>query len=355
MPFAFLKRYPDSQYMIPRKRKVGVGIIGSGRIGRIHASNLCNLPDADLIAIADVVQESAARCAEACAIPNVYSCHRELLENSNIEAILICTRTQSHGMLIEEAAASGKHIFCEKPIALDLDAIDKALDAVATAGVKLQIGFQRRFDPSFRRAYEMISAGEVGKLHLVRITSRDPEPPSLDYIRTSGGIFLDMTIHDFDMVRFLVPDEVAEIQAFGSVLMEPAIGAAGDIDTAVTVITFTGGTLATIENSRKCAYGYDQRVEVFGSGGMISVGNKAAVTTASSDKRGIHGPLPLHFFTERYADAYLEEMKSFLQAVILNREPEVTGMDGRIPVVMAHAALRSLSEHRPVHLEEIST
>lgn len=340
--------------MIPKRKKVRVGIIGSGRIGRIHAGNLCNLPDADLIAIADVVPESAARCAEACNIANVYSSHRKLLENSNVEALVICSNTQSHAMLIEEAASFGKHIFCEKPVALDIRSIDKALHAVATAGVKLQIGFQRRFDPSFRKAREMISAGEAGNPHIVRITSRDPEPPPLDYVRTSGGLFLDMTIHDFDMVRFLVPDEIAEIQAFGSVLVESAIGIAGDVDTAVTVIKFAGGTLAIIDNSRKCAYGYDQRVEVFGSRGMISVGNIAAVTTLSSNESGMHGPLPLHFFTERYADAYLEEMKSFLQAILLDRVPEVTGLDGRVPVVMAHAALRSLHEHRPVRLEEIS-
>jgi len=340
--------------MISNRRKVRVGIIGTGRIGCIHARNLCNLPDADLVAIADVAPEPAARCAEACGIPNVHNSHHKLLEDSSIEAVVICTNTQSHGMLIEEAAASGKHIFCEKPIALELDVIDKALHAVATAAVKLQIGFQRRFDPSFRKAREMILAGEVGKPHIVRITSRDPEPPPLDYVRTSGGIFLDMTIHDFDMVRFLIRDEITALQSFGSVLIEPAIGVAGDIDTAVTAIQFAGGTLATIDNSRKCVYGYDQRVEVFGAAGMISVGNKASVSTVTSDERGIHGPVPLHFFTERYADAYLEEMKSFLQAIILDREPEVTGVDGRIPVVMAYAALRSLSERRPVCLEEIS-
>jgi myo-inositol 2-dehydrogenase/D-chiro-inositol 1-dehydrogenase len=337
------------------KKRVGVGIIGSGRIGRIHAENLCrHISGGHVVGIADAVPEFAEQCAEACGILQVFPDHQALLGHPAIDAVIICSSTDTHAAMICDAAAAGKHIFCEKPVALDIQAIDKALEAVAAAGVRLQVGFQRRFDSSFRRAYEAISAGEIGDCHILRITSRDPQPPPIEYIRKSGGIFLDMTIHDFDMARFLVQDEVEEIQAFGDVLIDPAIGDAGDNDTAVCVLKFRRGAFGIIDNSRKSAYGYDQRVEVFGSRGMISVGNKVPNDAVVSDDRGVHHPLPLHFFLERYQDAYREEMQSFLDAVLCDKEPEVTGLDGRAPVLMAHAAMRSLAEKRPVRLSEIA-
>ncbi|RJP22308.1 MAG: inositol 2-dehydrogenase [Candidatus Abyssobacteria bacterium SURF_5] len=334
--------------------RVRIGIIGSGRIGRIHAENLCRyLPEADVVAVTDAIPRVAEICAKECGILHVFPDYRLLLEREDIEAVVICSSTESHGLLIEKAAAAGKHIFCEKPIALDLKAIDTALAAVAQAGVKLQIGFQRRFDPSFRKVHDLVQSGQIGAPYILRITSRDPEPPPLEYIRNSGGIFLDMTIHDFDMARFLLNDEVEEVFACGTVLVDETIGRAGDFDTAVVNLKFRHGALAVIDNCRKSAYGYDQRIEVHGSRGMVSAGNQVPDTTITSDTAGIHQPLPLHFFLERYQEAYREEMKSFLSSILLDQEPEVTGADGRAPVVMAHAALLSVKEKRPVKLSEV--
>jgi len=335
--------------------KVNIGIIGAGRIGRVHAENLAlRLPEAEVLAISDIVREAAERCATDFRIPQVVEDYHRILDDPEIEAIVICSSTDTHARIIEEAAEAEKHIFCEKPIALDLNKIDQALAGVESAGIKLQVGFQRRFDPSFRRARELIAAGKIGEPHLLRITSRDPQPPPLEYLKVSGGIFLDMTIHDFDMARFLLQDEIEEIQAFGSVLIEPEIGKLGDLDTAITTLRFRSGALGAIDNSRRTAYGYDQRVEVFGSQGMVVVANRVPDSTFYSDGRGVHGPLPLHFFVERYAEAYLEEMRAFLRAILEDREPEVTGEDGRIPVVMAYAAKRSVAERRPVLLTEIT-
>jgi myo-inositol 2-dehydrogenase/D-chiro-inositol 1-dehydrogenase len=336
-------------------RKVKLGIIGAGRIGSLHAKHLSfQLPDAEVLAIADIQKDAAERCAHDCQIPKVFKDYHEILEDPAIEAVLICSSTDTHAQIIEEAAAVGKHIFCEKPIALDLNQIDKALEAVKQAGVKLQVGFQRRFDPSFRRAREMIAEGKIGNPHLLRITSRDPQPPPLEYVKVSGGIFLDMTIHDFDMARFLLQDEVEEIHAFGGVLVEPKIGELGDLDTVITTLRFRSGALGAIDNSRRSSYGYDQRVEVFGSQGMVVVANRTPHQATLSDARGVHGPLPLHFFMERYTEAYLEEMRAFLKAISEDSEPEVTGWDGRIPVVMAYAAKLSITKQRPVRLEEIT-
>ena len=337
------------------RRTINVGIIGAGRIGRVHARNLSlYLPEADVLAVSDVLPAAAERCAAEFRIPQALENHHRILDDARVEAVIICSSADTHARIIDEAAAAGKHIFCEKPIALDLGQIDEALVAVAKAGVKLQVGFNRRFDPSFRRARELIAAGKIGEPHLLRITSRDPEPPPLEYIKVSGGIFLDMTIHDFDMARFLMQDEVEEIQAFGSVLIEPEIEKLGDLDTAISVVRFRSGALGTIDNSRSSAYGYDQRVEVFGSRGMVTVANRTPDSASVSDREGVLGPLPSYFFIERYTEAYVEEMRAFLAAILDDGEPEVTGHDGRVPVTMAYAAKRSVAERRPVQLREIS-
>ena len=336
-------------------RRIKVGIIGAGRIGRVHAENLSlHLPAADVAAVSDTIREAAERCAADFNIPQAFEDYRRMLDDPRIQAVIICSSTDTHAMIIEEAAAAGKHIFCEKPIALDLEQVDTALAAVADAGIKLQVGFNRRFDPSFRRARDLIAAGTIGEPHLLRITSRDPEPPPLEYVKSSGGIFLDMTIHDFDMARFLMQDEVEEIQAFGSVLIEKEIEKLGDLDTVISVLRFSTGALGTIDNSRASVYGYDQRVEVFGPRGMVTVGNRTPDSASVSDAEGVKGPLPLYFFIERYTEAYLEELRAFLDAVLDDKEPEVTGQDSRVPVVMAYAAKRSVVERRPIALKEIS-
>ena len=338
-----------------KQQTLNLGLIGAGRIGRLHAENLAHhLPEANLVAVADVFAEAAERVAAELGIPAAYRDHRHILEDPSVEAVLICSSTDTHARFIEEAAQAGKHIFCEKPIALDLAAIDRALAAVDTAGVKLQIGFNRRFDPNFQRVRELVAAGRIGEPHLLRITSRDPAPPPIEYIRVSGGIFLDMTIHDFDMARFLIGSEVSEVYAVGAVRVDPAIGEAGDVDTATVTLRFENGVIGVIDNSRQAVYGYDQRVEVFGSGGMVAVSNETPDSAVVSDKHGVHGPLPLFFFVERYTRAYIAELKAFVRCILDDTPPPVTGLDGRMPVVMGHAATRSLRENRPVRLDEIT-
>ena len=336
------------------KKRLNVGLIGAGRIGRVHAGNLrYHIPQANLMAVADVRESAAQELAAELEVPNAYGDYRRILDDRDVEAVLICSSTDTHARLIVEAAEVGKHIFCEKPIALDLEQIDRALAAVRQAGIKLQVGFNRRFDPNFGRAREIVASGQIGRPHLLRITSRDPQPPPIEYVRVSGGIFLDMTIHDFDMARFLIGEPVRELYAVGEVLIDPAIGEAGDVDTAVVTLRFEGGAIGTIDNSRRAVYGYDQRVEVFGSDGVVTVANATANTAVLGDATGMHGALPLFFFIERYAEAYIAEMREFVSCVLDDRDPPVGGRDGRIAVVMGHAAQKSLTEHRPVSLDEV--
>jgi myo-inositol 2-dehydrogenase/D-chiro-inositol 1-dehydrogenase len=335
--------------------KIHVGLIGAGRIGRVHAENLVyRIPEAELVAVSDVFVEAADKLAAELGVPTACRDHRRILEDKSIDAVLICSSTDTHARFIEEAAQAGKQIFCEKPIALDLAAIDEALAVVEQAGVKLMIGFNRRFDPNFRRAREVVAAGGIGEPHLLRITSRDPAPPPIEYVRVSGGIFLDMTIHDFDMARFLMGCEVESIYAAGGVLVDPAIGQAGDVDTAVITLHFAGGALGVIDNSRQAIYGYDQRVEVFGSGGVVSADNAYPNTATVSDARHVHRDLPLNFFMERYTESYVNEMQAFVDCIVNDMPPPVTGLDGRVPVVMGYAAKRSLAEGRPVRFSEIN-
>ena len=335
--------------------KVNIGLIGAGRIGRLHIEHLAlRVPQANLLAVSDIIPEKAQRCAADFGVPMTTDNNRLVIENPNVEAIVICTPTDTHTQIVEQVAAAGKHVFCEKPIDFDLARLDRALAAVEEAGVKFQVGFNRRFDSNFRRARELVAGGNIGEPHILRITSRDPEAPSLEYVKVSGGIFLDMTIHDFDMARYLIGSEVEEMYAVGGVMVDPRIGQAGDIDTAVITLRFRNGVIGTIDNSRRAIYGYDQRVEVFGSGGMVTVSNNAPDSAVVSDAQGIHGPLPLYFFMERYVDSYITEMETFVRCIQEDETPPVTGIDGRIPVVMGHAARKSYAENRPVRLDEIA-
>lgn len=336
-------------------RQLNVGIIGAGRIGKVHAETLAfRLPQANPTILADVNPTAAHQLAERCGIPRVAASAAEVLADPAVEAVLICSSTDTHAGLIVEAARAGKHIFCEKPVDHSLARIDDALEAVERAGVKLQIGFNRRFDANFARVRAAIASGEIGKPHLLHIISRDPAPPPPAYVRVSGGMFLDMTIHDFDMARFLIGDEVDEIYTAAGVLVDPAIGEAGDVDTAVITLRFRNGVIGTIDNSRKAVYGYDQRVEVLGSAGSIATANcypnEATVSTADNVRRD----LPLNFFMDRYTQSFASELGAFVDAVLADKPTPVTGIDGRIPVVMALAARKSHDERRPVRLEEIA-
>ena len=323
--------------------KINLGIIGTGRIGRLHARNLKYLiPGAQVLGVVDILEKSAHEVASQLDIPVVGKDYRVLLDNKNINAVVICSSTDTHAQIISEAAQAGKHIFCEKPIALELDKIDQALAAVKKAGVKLQVGFNRRFDPSFKKAKELVTKGAIGIPHLVKITSRDPEPPPISYVKVSGGIFLDMTIHDFDMARYLLGQEVVELMAVGSCLVDPAIGNAGDIDTAIVMLKYEKGAWGTIDNSRKAVYGYDQRIEVFGSEGCITVGNPKQTEVVVSNAEDIKTDKPLFFFVERYREAYLAEMEEFIKCIQKDQEPPVGGWDGKIAVEMGYAAKESL-------------
>jgi len=323
--------------------KINVGVIGTGRIGQIHARNIkFRIPGAKLHAVADVNFEAAQRVAAELEVPVETSDHRQLMEDESIQAIVICSSTDTHAGMIIEAALAGKHVFCEKPIALDMDRIDQALAAVAKGGVKLQVGFNRRFDPSFRKVRELIAAGRIGVPQLLRISSRDPEPPPLDYVKCSGGLFLDMMIHDFDMARFLIGEEVTELMATGNCQVDPEIGKCGDVDTAVVVLKFRNGALGTIDNSRRAVYGYDQRVEVFGSEGCAAAGNKIPTEVTLHNADSTISDKPLYFFLERYEEAYLAEMREFISCILENRVPTVGGFDGKVSVAMGYAALESL-------------
>lgn len=335
--------------------KVRLGIIGAGRIGRVHAASVSDPSVAAVpLAITDINRSAAAEVAGLFGIPQVVNDASEIFDNDDIDAVLICSSTNTHSDLICQAARARKHIFCEKPIDYDLSRIDRALEAVQKAGVKLQIGFNRRFDPNFARVRKAVESGEIGTPRLLHIISRDPAPPPIAYIKVSGGMFFDMTIHDFDMARFLIQDEVEEIYAAAGNLVDPEIGRAGDVDTAVITLKFKNGVIGTIDNSREAAYGYDQRVEILGSKGSISTGNCYPNQAIISTGKEIRRDLPLNFFMDRYAESFARELKAFVNAVVEDKPTPVTGHDGRMPVIMGMAAKRSYQEGRPVKLQELA-
>ena len=330
-------------------------VLGAGRIGKIHAETLAlRLPDTEVTAIADVYEPATAETAARLHIPVSSSDTLAVIRRDDVDAVAICTSTDTHVQYIIEAANAGKHIFAEKPIDMELAHIDRALEAVEKAGVQLQIGFNRRFDPNFARVRRAIIEGEVGTPHLLHIISRDPGPPPISYVRVSGGMMIDMTIHDFDMARFLIGSEVEEIYAVAKVRVDPAIAEAGDVDTALAVLKFANGVIGTIDNSRKAVYGYDQRVEVFGSGGKIQSDNNYPNSAFVSTAQAVYRDLPLNFFIDRYMDSYVIELRAFVDAVQNGTPVPVSGSDGRIPVVMAKAARRSIDLDRPVKLSEIT-
>ena len=334
--------------------KIGVGVIGTGRIGKLHIEHLAqSIPEAELIAICSLDPADIESLAKQFDIPKTTMDYTALLADPRINAVLVASSTDTHVEMSQAAAKAGKHVFCEKPISLDLEQIDETLAIVEKAGVKFQVGFNRRFDASFARIRQAVASGEIGEPHIMRITSRDPSPPPIEYVKVSGGIFLDMTIHDFDMARYLIGDEVVEVYATGGVRVDPKIGEVGDIDTTVITLRFQNGVIATIDNSREAVYGYDQRVEVFGSKGMVTAANPPTNTVTFSGSEGSHAASPPYFFVERYKAAFLSELQAFFACIQEDTPPPVTGEDGKAPVMMGLAALKSLRENRPVRLSEI--
>lgn len=326
---------------------VRIGVAGVGRIGSMHAELLDRkIPGAELVAVADIDSEQAARVAGDLGVSVLTV--EELISSPELDAVAICTSTDTHVALIVEAAHAGKAIFVEKPISLDLAEVDRALAAVTEAGVPFMVGFNRRFDPGHQYVHDVVASGEIGATHIVRITSRDPAPPPIAYIEVSGGIFLDMTIHDFDMARHVVGSPVVEVFAKGAVWIDPAFGDAGDVDTAIAMLTHANGTLTTIDNSRQAKYGYDQRLEVFGADGMVVSENPrahAGFTATDSSIRGANLP---YFFLERYTTSYLREWQAFIDYVREGGPSPVAGADARASVVIGLAALQSLREGRPI-------
>jgi myo-inositol 2-dehydrogenase / D-chiro-inositol 1-dehydrogenase len=334
-------------------RKINIAVIGTGRMGSVHVRNLAQLiPGAKLAAICDIRLEIAQAVAAECGIERVVQDYHELLIDPEIEAILIATSTDTHAAIITDVARSGKHILCEKPLALELDKIDQTLETVQKSGVKLQVGFNRRFDKSFRRVREVVASGEIGRPCILRITNRDPDFPALEFLRVSGGMFLDMTIHDFDMARFQV-GEVEEVYATGGVLLKPELEEFGDVDTNVVTLKFTNGAVGAIDNSRRAVYGYDQRLEVFCSNGTAMANNETETTLIKGNRDGMLSARPPQFFMQRYAQCYIDEVAQFIDCVRDDLPTPTTGVDGRAAVVLGYAAWKSLRENRPVTTSEI--
>lgn len=334
-------------------QKIHVAILGIGRIGKIHLENLLRVfKDVEVVAAADL-QISSAEFTQK--YPGIIFSNQaeEVIQLPQVEAVIICTPTSSHAALISLAIRHGKHIFCEKPVDLSLTVTKSLVAQAEQEGIKLMLGFNRRFDPDFLQARTSVRQGRIGDLQIVKITSRDPGLPSLDYIRNSGGLFMDMAIHDFDMARYIMGKEVREVYARGLVLVDPMVGDAGDIDTALTTLIFEDGTYAVIDNSRKATYGYDQRLEIFGSQGMIQVENNQHHRNVISDAHGIHYALPLDFFMDRYTASYRSEMRFFIDALIHGTPLPATGQDGLQATLIAVAAKKSVEENRPVKISEI--
>lgn len=330
---------------------LNIGLIGAGRIGQVHASTIAyRVNTAQLTAVTDPIATSAQSVAAKFRIPKIAADYKEIIADKSIDAVMVCTPTDTHAEIIIAAAQAGKHIFCEKPIALDLKQTDAAIAAVEKAGVTLQMGFQRRFDANFARLKQAVSAGEIGELRMVHSTSRDPGPPPVSYIKVSGGIFLDMSIHDWDMLRFVTGSEVTEVYAQGGVMVDPAIGEAGDIDTHVTLLRFASGVIGTVDNCRQAAYGYDQRFEAFGSKGAVAAENNYPNNVSFSTGEHVQRDLPHNFFMTRYIEAYAAEVVAFVDAVVTGKQPIVTGRDARQALLIALAAKQSYLEKRPVTL-----
>jgi myo-inositol 2-dehydrogenase/D-chiro-inositol 1-dehydrogenase len=333
-------------------KTITAGVLGTGRIGKIHANNLLRMDGVRLKRVADPFVDFKEWPPPPVVVSRTPD---DVLNDPEIEAVLVCSPTPTHADFTEQAARAGKHVFCEKPIALDPDRVRQTLKVVERACVKLQVGFNRRFDPTFARVHQAVVNGEVGDVHLVRITARDPAAPPLEYVKASGGMFVDMTIHDFDMVRFLSGSEIEEVHAYGAVLVDPEIGKTGDVDTALTTMRLSSGALAVIENSRQAVFGYDQRIEVFGSKGGIEAHNETPAQTVLRTDAGIRSENPLYFFLERYQRSFMIELEAFFSSIREDKAPPAEGNDGLAALLVGLAAKQSLRENRPVRVEELAS
>lgn len=332
-----------------------IGIIGAGRIGKVHCESImCYVKGATVKTVADpFMNDETAAWLKNMGVENTVRDYKEILADKEIDAVLICSSTDTHSPISIEAIKAGKHVFCEKPVDHDIAKILEVKKALEGSNVKYQVGFNRRFDHNFAAVREAVKDGRIGSLNVLKICSRDPAAPPVSYIKVSGGIFLDMTIHDFDMVRYLSGDEVESVFAMGGVMVDPEIGKAGDIDTAVITMRLKSGALAVIDNCRRATYGYDQRAEAFGELGQVAISNDSASNAVISNADGVTAEKPLLFFLERYMQAYVNEVNCFIDSIV-NDKPVAVGIeDGLQAVVIGVAAKKSLEEGRPVKLSEI--
>lgn len=333
-----------------------IGIIGAGRIGKVHLESISyHVKNATVTAMADpFMNEETEKLIRSYGVSKVTKDYKDILNDKDIDAVLVCSSTDTHAAISIEAINAGKHVFCEKPVDHSIEKIQAVADALKEhPDIKFQVGFNRRFDHNFAAIRKAYDDGKIGEAHILKITSRDPEPPNPAYIKVSGGIFLDMTIHDFDMACFLTDSDVEELYVNSAVLVDPAIGEQGDVDTAIITMKMANGALAVIDNSRKAAYGYDQRAELFGSKGMVATSNDTVSSAVISNSDGVTGEKPLFFFLERYMGSFSEEMRQFTEAVINDTEVPVGIHAGLQSVKIGLAARKSVEEHRPVKISEI--
>lgn len=333
-----------------------IGIIGAGRIGKVHLESISyHVKNATVTAMADpFMNEETEKLIRSYGVSKVTKDYKDILNDKDIDAVLVCSSTDTHAAISIEAINAGKHVFCEKPVDHSIEKIQAVADALKEhPDIKFQVGFNRRFDHNFAAIRKAYDDGKIGEAHILKITSRDPEPPNPAYIKVSGGIFLDMTIHDFDMACFLTDSDVEELYVNSAVLVDPAIGEQGDVDTAIITMKMANGALAVIDNSRKAAYGYDQRAELFGSKGMVATSNDTVSSAVISNADGVTGEKPLFFFLERYMGSFSEEMRQFTEAVINDTEVPAGIHAGLQSVKIGLAARKSVEEHRPVKISEI--
>lgn len=333
--------------------KINVAVIGLGRMGKIHLKNLLQaISNANVVAVADPVYPEEQFKKEYEGLRFVKDA-AEVITSPEVDAIVIATPTSTHAALVEQCIDNRKPVFCEKPLDLSLEITKTLLQKAEKVGIALMIGFNRRFDHNFMEARKAVSEGKIGNPQIVKITNRDPSLPSIEFVKTSGGMFMDFTIHDFDMARYMMGKEVVEVYAKGLVFFDEEMANAGDVDTALTTLTFEDGTYAVLDNSRKAVFGYDQRLEIFGDKGMIQVENNLANRNILYNEHGIHQALPLNSFTQRYIDSYCKEMESFIDALLNNTPVPIKNEDIVMATLLAYAAKKSMDEHRPVKLSEM--
>lgn len=334
--------------------KIGIGIVGVGRIGRLHAENMIHRAGIQLVGVSDVqVNQALLEWSKPLQLSIVTDSYMELIEDERVDAVFICSPTNTHVDIIRAAAAKRKHIFCEKPVSFNYQETKEVLELVQEAGIVFQVGFNRRFDHNFSKVRDLINEKKIGEPHIIKITSRDPAPPPASYIEASGGMFMDMSIHDFDMARFLSGSEVETVFAQGAVLVDSEIGKLGDIDTAIITLRFANGALGVIDNSRKAVYGYDQRVEVFGSKGSISVENELPTTVKISSESAIVTDHPQYFFLDRYVGSYKTELEHFIVSIVKGTAPLVSAHDGYQAERLAYAAKQSLLLGKVIQMDEV--